>query len=112
LKSVARITRDVVAVVREIKGSCAAGIKVGDVLYFSGANLVKEKSDEICAYALTNIMPVVFSCRLGVDFDKLGIGGRLWQCVDPGPPYTPGGTVFFEIMPAEEFEKEKLKENC
>ena len=53
-----------------------------------------------------------FSCRLGVDFDKLGIGGRLWQCVDPGPPYTPGGTVFFEIMPAEEFEKEKLKENC
>jgi uncharacterized repeat protein (TIGR04076 family) len=107
LKSVAKITRYVVAIAREVKGFCAAGIKQGDVIYFSGANIVKEKSDDICGYALTNIMPVVFACRLGVDFEKLGIGGRLWQCVDPGPPYTPGGTVLFEIMPADEYEKEK-----
>lgn len=107
MKSVAKITRDVVAVAREVKGSCAAKIKVGDVLYFSGANIVKEKSDEICAYALSNIMPVIFACRLGVDFEKLGIGGRWWQCVDPGPPYTPGGTVLFEILPADEYEKER-----
>jgi len=107
MKSVAKITRDVVAVVREIKGSCAAGIKEGDVIYFSGANIVKEKSNEICGYALSNILPVVFACRMGVDFNKMGIGGRLWQCVDPGPPYTPGGTVLFEVLPADEYERQK-----
>lgn len=108
MKSVAKITRDVVAVVREVKGTCAAGVKPGDVIYFSGANIIKEKSDEICGYALSNIMPVVFACRLGVDFEQLGIGGRLWQCVDPGPPFTPGGTVLFEVMPANEYKKQKL----
>lgn len=107
MKGVAKITRDVVAVAREVKGGCAAGIKEGDVVYFSGANIIKEKSDDICAYALSNIMPVVFASRLGVDFESLGIGGRLWQCVDPGPPYTPGGTVLFEILPADEYEREK-----
>ena len=107
MESVAKISRDVIAVVREVRGNCAAGIKVGDVLYFSGANIVKEKSDSICAYALTNIMPVVFACRLKADFEKLGIDGRLWQCVDPGPPYTPGGTVLYEVMPAEKYKSKK-----
>ena len=97
-KRIADITRNVEAIVREVRGKCAAGFQVGDKIIFEGANISLEKSSRICAYALTNIMPVVFAVRLGIDFEKLDIKGRLWQCVDPGPPYNiEGGTVLFEI---------------
>ena len=96
-KSIANITRNVEAIVREVRGRCAAGFQVGDKIIFEGANISLEKSSRVCAYALANIMPVVFAVRLGIDFEKLGINNRLWQCVDPGPPYTEGGTVLFEI---------------
>jgi len=96
-KSIADITRNVEAIVREVRGRCAAGFQVGDKIIFEGANISLEKSSRVCAYALANIMPVVFAVRLGIDFKKLGINNRLWQCVDPGPPHTEGGTVLFEI---------------
>ncbi len=64
-----------------------------------------EKSDKVCGYALSNIMPVTFAVRLGVNLDELGLKGRLWQCVDPGPPYTEGGTVLFEVLPLDKDEK-------
>jgi hypothetical protein len=47
-------------------------------------------------------MPVVFAVRLGVNLKDMGLKGRLWQCVDPGPPYTEGGTVLFEVLPLED----------
>lgn len=101
--SVAALTRDVVVIAREIKGNCAAGIKVGDKFILEGANINLEKSDKVCGYAFANLMPAIFAVRLGVDFEKLGLKGRLWQCVDPGPPYTVGGTVLFEVIPLEEY---------
>lgn len=64
-----------------------------------GANIVKEESGPICGFAFCNLYPVVFAIRMGVDLDALGLTGRLWQCVDPGQPYTPGGTVLFEVRP-------------
>jgi len=97
-KNIAGITRKVMAIVREVKGRCAAGFKVSDRIIFEGANISLDQSDRVCAYALANIMPTVFAVRLGVDFEKLGFKGRLWQCVDPGPPYTEGGTVLFEVI--------------
>jgi hypothetical protein len=38
----------------------------------------------------------------GVSFKELGLAKEegdvgYVQCLDPGPPYTPGGTVIFEI---------------
>lgn len=99
--SVAKLTRDVVVIAREIKGTCAAGIKVGDKIVIEGANINLEKSDKVCGYAFANLMPVLFAVRLGVDLEKLGLKGRLWQCIDPGPPYTVGGTVLFEVIPLE-----------
>lgn len=102
MKRVADITRDVAVIVRKIEGSCAAGIKIGDKIVIRGANVSLSETDTICAYAFSSLMPVIFAVRLGVNFGELGIQGRLWQCVDPGPPHTPGGTVFFEVLPYEE----------
>lgn len=102
VKRVADLTRDVVVIAREVKGLCSAGIKKGDKIYMEGPNISLEKSDPICGYALASLMPVIFSVRLGVSFAELGLKGRLWQCVDPGPPYTQGGTVLFEVIPVGE----------
>jgi len=103
--SVAALTRDVIIIAREVKGKCAAGIKIGDKIIIEGANINLKKSDKVCGYAFSNIMPVLFAVRLGIDLEKLGLEGRLWQCVDPGPPYTEGGTVLFEVIPLEKFDK-------
>lgn len=99
MKRVADVTQDVEAIVREIRGSCAAGLKVGDRIIFRGANIVKEESGPLCGYALSNIFPSVFAVRCGVDFANMGMEGRVWQCTDPGPPWAPGGTAYFEIRP-------------
>lgn len=96
------VTRDVVIIAREVKGSCAAGIKPGDCIVIRGANISLEESGPVCGYAFCGVFPTVFAVRLGVDLDKLGLEGRLWQCADPGPPYTPGGTVLFEVRPLDE----------
>jgi len=109
VRSVVKLTQDVVVIAREIKGKCAAGIKPGDKIYLEGANINLEKSDCVCGYAFQNLMPVIFAIRLGVDFKKLGLEGRLWQCVDPGPPYTEGGTVLFEVIPLKDFKGEDSK---
>ncbi len=97
MKRVADVTRDVEVIVREIRGRCAAGLKVGDRMVFRGANIVKEESGPLCGYALSNIYPSIFAVRCGVDFEAMGMGGRVWQCTDPGPPWAPGGTAYFEI---------------
>lgn len=98
---VADLTVDVEIIAREVKGYCSAGIKPGDKIVLKGANICKEESGPICGYAFVGVYPTVFACRMGVDFGKLGLEGRLWQCVDPGPPYTPGGTVLFEVRPIQ-----------
>ncbi|QSQ08146.1 hypothetical protein H0A61_00466 [Koleobacter methoxysyntrophicus] len=102
VRRVAELTRDVVVVAREVKGLCSAGIKPGDKIVIEGPNISLEKSDKVCGYAFSCIMPVVFAVRLGVNLKDMGLKGRLWQCVDPGPPYTEGGTVLFEVLPLED----------
>jgi|Deesub1362A_J573_1020465.scaffolds.fasta_scaffold09212_2 uncharacterized repeat protein (TIGR04076 family) len=101
-------SRDVVIIAREVKGTCSAGIKLGDKIIVEGPNISLEKSDPECSYTFANLMPVVFAVRPGADFDNIGFEGRLWQCEDPGPPYTEGGTVLFEVIPLEKY-KEKYK---
>ncbi|MGB9866873.1 MAG: TIGR04076 family protein [Bacillota bacterium] len=102
VKQVAEIARDVEIVAREVRGHCAAGIRVGDKIVLRGANVSKEESGPICGYAFCSLYPAVFAARMGVDYAHLGLDGRLWQCVDPGPPHTSGGTVLFEIKPLNE----------
>ncbi len=99
MRRVADITRDVEIIAREIRGTCSAGLKVGDRIVLRGANIVKEESGPICGFAFCGVYPVAFAVRLGADLARLGLQGRLWQCVDPGPPHTPGGSVLFEVRP-------------
>jgi hypothetical protein len=50
-----------------------------------------------CSFALSNLYPVVFAARLGHDLKDLGLKARIVQWFDPGPPYSEGGTVLFEV---------------
>ena len=106
VKRVVDVTRDVVVIAREVKGDCAAGIMPGDKIVLEGANISLEKSDKVCGYAFGNLLPVVFAVRMGVNLRDLGLKNRLWQCVDPGPPYTKGGSVLFEVLTADEYDEE------
>jgi uncharacterized repeat protein (TIGR04076 family) len=92
---------DLVITAKEVKGHCAAGIKAGDKVVLRGANISLTESDKVCGFAFANIYPVVFAARLGKDLKDLGLVERTVQCIDPGPPYTEGGTVFFEIKALE-----------
>jgi hypothetical protein len=48
------------------------------------------------------MLSMVVALGRGVGFKELGLAEKegdvgYVQCLDPGPPYTPGGTVIFEI---------------
>jgi len=88
---------DLVVTAKEVKGQCAAGIKVGDKIVLRGATISLTESDRICGFAFANIYPAVFAARLGKDLKDLGLTTRTVQCIDPGPPYSDGGTVIFEV---------------
>lgn len=87
----------VVVTAVKVKGSCAAGIKEGDKYVIDGPNIDLKNSDVICAYAMCSIFPTIFAVRLGYDPEKLGLREKVIQCIDPGEPYTAGGTVYFRI---------------
>ena len=83
----------------EIRGRCPV-YKVGDKITIEGAEILLEKSDAICVHALSTLLHYVVALEEGVDPVKLGLckeGRHAYvQCVDPGEPYTEGGTVVFE----------------
>jgi uncharacterized repeat protein (TIGR04076 family) len=60
------------------------------------------KSDVLCVHALGSMLSMLVPLSRGVSFKSLGLSvndgdvGYI-QCLDPGPPYTLGGTVVFEI---------------
>jgi uncharacterized repeat protein (TIGR04076 family) len=92
---------DLVITAREVRGHCSAGIKVGDKIVLRGANVDLAESDKLCGFAFANIYPIVFAARLGKDLKDLGLTERMVQCIDPGPPWSEGGTVLFEIGPLD-----------
>ena len=73
--------KKVIIRVKEIRGKCAV---------FKGNE------------HLSSLLHYVIALREGADPVKLGLAkeGRVAyvQCVDPGEPYTNGGTVIFEIV--------------
>ena len=83
----------------EIKGKCPV-YKLGDKIVIDGPEIVLEKTDAICIHALAPLLHYVVALRDGVDPRKLGLSkdGKYayTQCVDPGEPYTSGGTVIFK----------------
>jgi uncharacterized repeat protein (TIGR04076 family) len=84
----------------EIRGKCAVH-KIGDKIVVDGPKIDLEKSDALCIHALPAILCYAVAVREGIDPTKLGLSkdseAAYIQCVDPGEPYTEGGTVIFKI---------------
>lgn len=82
----------------EVRGQCP--------LYRPGDRIIIEEfwisgeSRRPCIHALPTLLHYALALREGADPVKLGLTeeGReaFVQCPDPGPPYTPGGTVIFK----------------
>ena len=92
----------VIVVVKEVRGYCAAGYKLGDKFTIEWFYIVPdERNPKICLHALNSMLTLLMPFIKGVSARTLGIGleddvGYI-QCPDPGEPYTKGGTVLFEL---------------
>ncbi len=90
-----------VVTVKEIRGKCPV-FKVEDNIVIESPNIVPEKTDALCVHALGSMLSMITALSHGIGFKELGLAheeGNIGyvQCLDPGPPYTPGGTVTFKI---------------
>nr|MDO8134919.1 TIGR04076 family protein [Candidatus Njordarchaeum guaymaensis] len=90
-----------VLTVKEIRGKCPVH-KLGDRIVVDSPEIITTKTDKLCLHALGSLLSVLVPLARGVSFKDLGLAhgeGNVGyvQCLDPGPPYTPGGTVVFEI---------------
>ncbi len=86
--------------VKEIRGKCPV-FKVGDKIIIEEPEILTKKTDALCIHAIGSMLSMLVPLSRGVSFKDLGLAknGEVGyiQCLDPGPPYTPGGTVIFEI---------------
>jgi uncharacterized repeat protein (TIGR04076 family) len=86
----------------EVRGHCPV-YKVGDKITVHDPQIVLEKTDALCTHALSSLLHYVLALERGADPVKLGLSKpkdrehAYIQCVDPGEPYTSGGTVIFKI---------------
>jgi uncharacterized repeat protein (TIGR04076 family) len=87
-------------VVDEIKGRCPV-YKLGDRIVIDGPEILLDESDALCTHALSTILH--YTTILDHEWVALQLGltregdeeHAYMQCVDPGQPYTEGGTVIF-----------------
>ncbi|MFB2622563.1 TIGR04076 family protein [Methanothermobacter marburgensis] len=88
--------------VHEIRGKCPVH-REGDRITVDDPEIDLERTDALCTHALSTILhyttilernwcPVELG--LTVDGDE---EHAYMQCVDPGEPYTDGGTVIFQV---------------
>lgn len=86
----------------EVRGHCPVH-KVGDKITINDPRIVLEKTDALCTHALSSLLHYVLVLERGADPVDLGLSKprdrkhAYIQCVDPGAPYTRGGTVIFKI---------------
>jgi len=86
---------------KEIRGKCPV-FKVGDKIVIQEPDVVLEKTDALCIHAVASMLSMIIALSRGVSFKELGLAKQegevgYVQCLDPGPPYTSGGTVIFEV---------------
>ncbi|ACS91009.1 TIGR04076 family protein [Thermococcus sibiricus] len=96
----------------KIRGKCPV-FKVGDKITIEGPKINLEETNAICTHAFASFLPYIVALRKGVKPSEIGLGSgekAYVQCLDPGPPYTEGGTVIFEMMVIEN-ETEKSMES-
>lgn len=86
----------------EIRGKCPV-YKVGDRIVIDDPQVVLESTDALCVHALSSLLHYLLVLDSGADPVRLGLSKHgdsdhsYIQCVDPGEPYTEGGTVIFKI---------------
>jgi len=90
-----------VVTVKKVRGTCPV-FKVGDKIIIESPKIIPEKTDALCVHALGSMLSMIIALSHGVSFKELGLAVEeddvgYVQCLDPGPPYTLGGTVLFEI---------------
>ena len=89
--------------VAEVRGYCPV-YAVGDKIVIDDPEVVLGKTDALCTHALSSLLHYVLVLELGADPVELGLSKPVdrehayIQCVDPGEPYTQGGTVVFKIQ--------------
>jgi len=90
----------VVLRVREIKGNCPV-YQVGDRIALDGYCIDSVRSSNVCMHAFSAMLTLLSAFAHGCSAVDLGIGDEAdvayLRCPDPGPPYTKGGTVLFEL---------------
>jgi uncharacterized repeat protein (TIGR04076 family) len=92
--------------VHDIKGACPV-YKKGDRITIQNPNVILEKTDALCTHALPTILH--YALILEYDWCPLRLGltkeddqdHAYFQCLDPGAPYTSGGTVIFRVKKPE-----------
>lgn len=87
--------------VKEIRGKCPVH-KIGDKIVIESPRIVTDNTDTLCIHALGSMLSMLVPLARGISFKDLGLSvedGNVGyvQCLDPGSPYTPGGTVIFQI---------------
>lgn len=87
--------------VKEIRGECPV-FKIGDKIVVEEPEILVKETDALCVHALGSIFSMIVPLSRGISFKTLGLSkeeGNVGyvQCLDPGVPYTSGGTVIFEI---------------
>jgi uncharacterized repeat protein (TIGR04076 family) len=96
----------------EVRGRCPV-YKVGDRIVVDDPKIVLEKTDALCTHALSSLLHYVMVLERGADPVELGLSKpedrehAYIQCVDPGEPYTHGGTVIFKIQRIRKQEGKK-----
>ena len=90
-----------VITVKEIRGKCPV-FKVGDRIIIESPKVAVEKTSNICIHAFGCMLSMIVPLSHGLSFKQLGLATEegekgYVQCLDPGKPYTDGGTVLFEI---------------
>ncbi len=95
----------------EIRGKCPV-FRMGDRIVIEGPAINLEETDAVCTHALASLLPYIVALRKGIKPSELGLGRgekAYVQCLDPGPPYTDGGTVIFEITVVRDEGEESLE---
>ena len=93
--------------VHEIKGLCPV-YKKGDRIVVDDPEIVLEKTDALCTHALSTVLHYTTILEHNWCPIKLGLTTKkepdyaYMQCVDPGGPYTDGGTVVFRCKKVDD----------
>ena len=94
-------------IVHKIKGLCPV-YKVGDKIIIDDPEIILDKSDALCTHALSTILHYTTILEHNWCPVKLGLTTEketdfaYMQCVDPGKPFTEGGTVIFKCKKIED----------